>query len=116
MLTLFPSLIVQQQVNSLSTCQIIPKGEGGYSRDVPLLAQANGGLAMNGVSTSNGFDFNALLAEYAAALEEYRYADWVAPFAPGASYKLQARENFDRGIPLCTMAFEGQGMLRDRIY
>jgi salicylate 5-hydroxylase large subunit len=30
MLTLFPSLIVQQQVNSLSTRQIIPKGEGGF--------------------------------------------------------------------------------------
>jgi salicylate 5-hydroxylase large subunit len=30
MLTLFPSLIIQQQVNSLSTRQIIPKGEGGF--------------------------------------------------------------------------------------
>lgn len=61
-------------------------------------------------------DFNALLAEYAAALDECRYADWVALFAPDASYKLQARENFDRGLPLCTLAFESQGMLKDRIY
>ena len=30
MLTLFPSLIIQQQVNSVSTRQIIPKGEGGF--------------------------------------------------------------------------------------
>jgi salicylate 5-hydroxylase large subunit len=30
MITLFPSLIIQQQVNSLSTRQIIPKGEGGF--------------------------------------------------------------------------------------
>jgi salicylate 5-hydroxylase large subunit len=30
MITLFPSLIIQQQVNSLSTRQIIPKGEAGF--------------------------------------------------------------------------------------
>jgi salicylate 5-hydroxylase small subunit len=62
------------------------------------------------------FDFNALLAEYASALDERRYADWVAFFAPDAHYKLQARENFDRGLPLCTLAFESQGMLKDRIF
>jgi salicylate 5-hydroxylase small subunit len=71
---------------------------------------------MNNPLYNNAFDFNALLAEYAAALDERRYADWVALFSPDASYKLQARENFDRGLPLCTMAFESQGMLKDRIY
>jgi salicylate 5-hydroxylase large subunit len=30
MITLFPSLIVQQQVNSLSTRQIVPKGNGNF--------------------------------------------------------------------------------------
>ncbi|MBA2963771.1 MULTISPECIES: aromatic ring-hydroxylating dioxygenase subunit alpha [Ramlibacter] len=30
MITLFPSLIVQQQVNSLSTRHIVPRGEGGF--------------------------------------------------------------------------------------
>ena len=30
MLTLFPSLIIQQQVNSLSTRHIIPRGEGEF--------------------------------------------------------------------------------------
>jgi salicylate 5-hydroxylase small subunit len=64
----------------------------------------------------NAFDFNSLLAEYAAALDERRYEDWVQLFSPQASYKLQPRENFDRGLPLCTLAFESQGMLKDRIY
>jgi salicylate 5-hydroxylase large subunit len=48
MLTLFPSLIIQQQVNSLSTRQIIPKGEGafdfvwthfGFEDDTPQMTQ-----------------------------------------------------------------------------
>lgn len=30
MITLFPSLIIQQQVNSLSTRHIVPRGEGGF--------------------------------------------------------------------------------------
>jgi salicylate 5-hydroxylase small subunit len=62
------------------------------------------------------FNFNALLAEYAAALDERRYDDWVQLFAPNGRYKLQPRENFDRDLPLCTLAFESQGMLKDRIY
>jgi salicylate 5-hydroxylase small subunit len=61
-------------------------------------------------------DFNALLAEYAAALDEQRYDDWVALFTENATYKLQARENYDRNLPLCTLFFESQGMLKDRIY
>jgi salicylate 5-hydroxylase small subunit len=64
----------------------------------------------------NANDFNSLLAEYAAALDEQRYDDWVALFTENATYKLQARENFDRGLPLCTLFFESQGMLKDRIY
>jgi salicylate 5-hydroxylase small subunit len=64
----------------------------------------------------NANDFNALFAEYAAALDERRYDDWVALFAENAIYKLQARENYDRGLPLCTLFFESQGMLKDRIY
>lgn len=60
--------------------------------------------------------FNTLLANYACALDERRYEDWIALFAADATYKLQARENYDRGLPLCTLAFESQGMLKDRIY
>lgn len=61
-------------------------------------------------------EINELYAEYAAALDESRYQDWIALFAEECSYRLQPRENFDRGLPLCTLAFESKGMLRDRIY
>ena len=57
-----------------------------------------------------------LNADYAAALDERRFADWPGVFTPEATYKLQARENFDRGLPLALMALESQGMMKDRVY
>ena len=47
-----------------------------------------------------------LYADYAAALDEARYEDWVALFAPDCRYLVQPRENHDRGLPLATMALE----------
>ena len=29
---------------------------------------------------------------------------------------MQARENFDRGLPLALIALESQGMMKDRVY
>jgi salicylate 5-hydroxylase small subunit len=58
----------------------------------------------------------ALYADYAAALGERRYDDWVALFADDCRYTLQPRENHERGLPLATMALEGRGMLKDRVY
>jgi len=58
----------------------------------------------------------ALYADYAAALDEARYDDWVALFTDDCRYLLQPRENHDRGLPLATLSFEGRGMLRDRVY
>ena len=57
-----------------------------------------------------------LNAAYAAALDEMRFDDWPAFFVPQGRYKVQARENFDRGLPLALMALESQGMMRDRVY
>ena len=48
MMTLFPSVIIQQQVNSLSTRHIVPRGEGefdfvwthfGFADDTPGMTQ-----------------------------------------------------------------------------
>ena len=57
-----------------------------------------------------------LNAAYAAALDEKRFDDWPLFFTEDGHYKIQARENFDRGLPLALMAFESQGMMRDRVY
>jgi salicylate 5-hydroxylase small subunit len=55
-------------------------------------------------------------ADYASALDDARYDDWLALFAEDCTYHLQPRENFDRGLPLATLAFESRAMLVDRIY
>ena len=55
-------------------------------------------------------------AAYAASLDERRFNEWPECFVEDARYKVQARENFDRKLPLALIALESQGMMRDRIY
>lgn len=57
-----------------------------------------------------------LNAEYAACLDDRQFERWPEFFTDDCVYKLQPRENFDRGLPLATMAYESRGMLRDRVY
>lgn len=57
-----------------------------------------------------------LNAAYAAALDEKRFDDWPLFFVEDGCYKVQARENFDRGLPLALIALESQGMMKDRVY
>ena len=57
-----------------------------------------------------------LNADYAACLDERRFDQWPEFFTDDCIYKLQPRENHDRGLPLATMAYESKGMLRDRVY
>jgi salicylate 5-hydroxylase small subunit len=58
----------------------------------------------------------ALYADYAAVLDAGDWERWPAFFTANCRYRVQPRENFDQNLPLCTMAFESQGMLRDRVY
>jgi salicylate 5-hydroxylase small subunit len=59
---------------------------------------------------------NRLNADYAAALDEARYGDWPEFFLDDATYKVQARENFERKLPLALIALESKGMMKDRVY
>ena len=52
------------------------------------------------MSASLCFDVIALNARYGDALDRFDLAAWKALFTPGAVYRAQARENFDRGLPL----------------
>ena len=53
---------------------------------------------------------------YAETLDSGEWDDWPTFFTPECVYKVQPRENFDQGLPLATIAFESQGMLKDRVY
>ena len=61
-------------------------------------------------------EIDQLNAAYAAALDEKRFDDWPGFFLEDGRYKVQARENFDRGLPLALIALESQGMMKDRVY
>jgi salicylate 5-hydroxylase small subunit len=55
-------------------------------------------------------------ARYAAALDEKRFGDWPEFFLEDARYTVQARENFERGLPLALIDLESKGMMKDRVY
>ena len=55
-------------------------------------------------------------ADYAAVVDAGDWERWPEFFLEECTYKIQPRENYDRGLPLATMAFESRGMLKDRVY
>ncbi|CAH2917939.1 MAG: Ortho-halobenzoate 1,2-dioxygenase beta-ISP protein OhbA [uncultured Paraburkholderia sp.] len=57
-----------------------------------------------------------LYADYAAALDNNELHKWPEFFTEQCVYKVQPRENVERGYPLATLAFESRGMLEDRVY
>ena len=61
-------------------------------------------------------EIDQLNAAYAAALDERRFDAWPEFFIEDGLYKVQARENFDRGLPLALIALESRGMMKDRVY
>lgn len=64
-------------------------------------------------------EMQQLHADYAAAVNGGRAEDlarWCELFTEDGVYKLIPRENHERGFPLATLAFKGQGMLKDRVY
>ena len=68
------------------------------------------------VAFEDHFELCQLYAEYAAALSSSNWDLWPEFFIDDCIYRLQPRENFDRGFPLATLYFESKGMLKDRVY
>jgi salicylate 5-hydroxylase small subunit len=59
---------------------------------------------------------HALYADCAAALDARDLQRWPDFFTEDCVYRIQSRENVDRGLPLCTLAFESRAMLKDRVF
>lgn len=57
-----------------------------------------------------------LYADYAIAVDSGQWDLWPDFFVDDCVYRLQPRENFERGFPLATLSFESKGMLKDRVY
>ena len=61
-------------------------------------------------------ELTRLYADYATAVDTNEWDKWPEFFMEECTYKLQPRENYERGFPLATLSFESKGMLKDRIY
>ncbi len=53
---------------------------------------------------------------YAETLDSGELDAWPDFFTEECLYQVQPRENFDKKLPLATLSFESQGMLKDRVY
>jgi salicylate 5-hydroxylase small subunit len=62
------------------------------------------------------FALSQLYADYAAAVDAKDWDRWVDFFTEQCEYKVQPRENYERGFPLATLALLSRGMLKDRAY
>ena len=57
----------------------------------------------------------ALYADYAAVVDSTDWNQWPEFFLEDGAYRLQPRENFDAGLPLCLLALESRAMIMDRV-
>ncbi len=57
-----------------------------------------------------------LYADYASVISAGEWDRWPDFFTHACTYRLQPRENHERGFPLATLSFESKGMLKDRVY
>jgi salicylate 5-hydroxylase small subunit len=62
------------------------------------------------------FSIQQLYADYAKAVDSGDWDLWPEFFIEQCVYKLQPRENHERGFPLCTLSLTSKGMLKDRVY
>ena len=68
------------------------------------------------ISFSDYLALTQLHADYALAVDSGQWDLWPEFFTDNCIYRLQPRENFERGFPLATLSFESKAMLRDRVY
>jgi salicylate 5-hydroxylase small subunit len=68
------------------------------------------------IEFSDWMELTQLYADYALALDSGDWDAWPEFFTDHCIYRLQPRENHERGFPLATLAFTSKGMLKDRIY
>ncbi len=72
------------------------------------------------ISTSLSFEdwlaLTQLYSDYASAVDSGNWDLWPEFFTDDCVYRLQPRENHERGFPLATLSFTSKGMLKDRVY
>ena len=62
------------------------------------------------------FELLNLYSDYAMVCDSTEWEKWPDFFTEDAFYRLQPRENFEQGLPLCLLALESRAMIKDRVY
>lgn len=57
-----------------------------------------------------------LYAAYERSLNQREFERWAELFSSAPLYRITARENFDKDLPLSTLILTSKGMMQDRIY
>jgi salicylate 5-hydroxylase small subunit len=71
---------------------------------------------MSSIAFDDWLALSQLYADYAIAVDSGQWDLWPEFFTDDGVYRLQPRENFERGFPLATLSFTSKGMLKDRVY
>ncbi len=61
-------------------------------------------------------DLSDLYASYSACIDARRFEEWPAFFTEDCRYRVVARENHERNLPLGTVDLQTRGALMDRVY
>lgn len=62
------------------------------------------------------FELLNLYSDYAQAVDSANWEKWPDFFVEDGIYRLQPRENFEQGLPLCLLALESRAMIEDRVF
>jgi salicylate 5-hydroxylase small subunit len=62
------------------------------------------------------FELLNLYSDYAMVCDSADWEKWPDFFVEDGTYRLQPRENFEQGLPLCLLALESKNMIKDRVY
>ncbi len=62
------------------------------------------------------FELLSLYSDYAMVCDSAEWDRWPEFFVDSGTYRLQPRENFEQGLPLCLLALESKAMIKDRVY
>jgi salicylate 5-hydroxylase small subunit len=73
-------------------------------------------MSSTGIAFEDYQALTQLYAAYESAVDSGQWDLWPEFFIDSCVYRLQPRENFERGFPLATLSFDSKGMLKDRVY
>lgn len=68
------------------------------------------------INFNDYLELTQLYADYASAVDSGNWDLWPEFFTEDCLYRLQPRENHERGFLLATLSFDSKGMLKDRVY